>query len=181
MKETDFKYILYVKYAVFEGEDRQMLFARKFEEIASAGVFYWGYGSYDITPSRLKPLLEKLRQKNENITAVFSQTKTTLKHGYPRGTQYSHDKHTWNALPANITTHSKNLAFVFSDLKEHSFLINLYDYQNVIGKQTGLRLPDYLIYPIHKAVAEKTDNPDNLEKLSEITYTATLKDIVYIK
>lgn len=58
MKETDLKYIIYIKYAVFEGEDRHMLFARKFEEIANSGVFYWGYGSYDITPSRLKPLLE---------------------------------------------------------------------------------------------------------------------------
>lgn len=85
-----------------------------------------------------------LRHRNEKIIAVFSQTQTTLKHDFPRGTQYSHDKQTWNYLPANITTHNKNLAFVFSNLKENSFFINLYDYKNLIGKQTGLKLPDNL-------------------------------------
>lgn len=181
MKEKNYKYILFLKYAIFEGEDRRMLFDRKFEEIKNCGNFFWGYGSYDITPSQLKPLIEKLKQQNEKIVAVFSQTKTTLKHDYPRGTQYSHDKKTWNMLPANITTHGKNLAFIFSDLDENDFDINLYDYKNLIGKQTGLRLPEYLIYPIHKAAAEKVENPNNLERVVKITHTAVLKDIVYIK
>lgn len=174
------EYILYLKYAVFEGEDRKMLFARKYREIEQCGCFYWGYGGYDITPSMLRPLIDELKQQNKTITALFSQTKTTLKFGMPRGEFYSRDKKNWQKLPCGITTHSKNLAFVFQNLKEESFDLNLYDYKNIIGKQTNLYLPEYLIYPIHKAVATKAEN-NGKTAFSRITYSATLDDVVYIR
>lgn len=175
------EYILYLKYAVFEGEDRQALFARKYREIEKCGRFFWGYGGGDITPSMLKPLLSRLKESGQEIVALFSQTKTTLKHHMPRGERFSHDKTHWEKLPAGITTHSRNLAFVFTDLREEIFDLNLYDYKNVVGKKTGLYLPDYLVYPIHKAVAVKAEHPDGLKQTSLITYTAVLDDIVYIR
>lgn len=179
--DTDFEYILYLKYAIFEGENSQMLFDRKFEEIKKCGKFFWGYGSFDLTPKNLKPLIDELDKKNKKIVAFFSQTKTTLKKDFPRGEQYSHDKKSWFPLPANITTHGKTFAFVFSDLKENNFKLNLFDYKNIVGKKTGINLADYLVYPIHKAMAQKCENKHFEEKISQISYTAILRDIVYIK
>lgn len=177
-----YKYILFLKYAIFKNGTKEELFAMKQNEIDKSGKMYWGYGGYDVLPERdIRPLINLAKSKGEVVKVLFCQTKTFIKEDYIRGTELSTDNISFKKAPHRITLHGNKFAFVMKNLQKVDIDLNLLEYQVTNGNQKNKCMADVIKGYTNKATGILSNQETIFQKLVKITYQADLLDCLYVR
>lgn len=178
IKLIDYPFIIFMKVGFHIDEDLEQIIERKLIEDQTQDTIFWGYNGTICRPPTVQQFVISALKKNMVPKLVMSLTSSKYVSRYTGwAREFSVDGKEWFLLPDNVKVKGSKYAIVCRDLRKEDVWIDLNMYRVACGKQSGVRLSEYIRYRIDKACAVyDTASFPTKNTLVKISYVADLKE-----
>jgi hypothetical protein len=168
---------LYMKVGVHAKETLSDILRRKREEIAKAGVAFWGYGGNTCHPLHaVQPFVRDVTARGITVRLLMQEINSRHFADPVRATHYSADGLSYIEVPPAINVLGSRYALVLGDLEEIDIAVALGDAKVGVGRMTGASGAGYIRGHVDKAclVYDPTDGADAKGHTIQLSLSARL-------
>jgi len=164
---------IFMKVGVHAREPLEEIIARKRQEIADAGVSFWGYGGNTCHPiTKVRPFVSRLVGSGQEVYLCMHEM-TSSHYAEPvRAAEYSEDGVSWLKVPHGINVRGSRYALALKTIEETDLDLKLAETKVGVGLQAGKSGEDYIQGRVDKACLEMLDvapsatSPDRVLKVT---------------
>jgi hypothetical protein len=143
---------IYMKVGIHAREQLVDIIRRKREEIANAGVAFWGYGGGTCHPlTAVRPFVKEVTAQGTTVRLLMQEINSMHFAEQVRADSYSVNGIDWVKIPPTIKVLGSRYALVLSSLEEVDLKVALEDTKVGVGKQTGKQGSEYVRGRVDKA------------------------------
>ena len=143
---------IYMKVGIHAKESLADIIKRKREEIAKAGVAFWGYGGGTCHPlTAVRPFVTDVTSSGTTVRLLMQEINSKHFAEQVRADSYSSNGIDWKKIPTPINVLGSRYALVLSSLEEVDLKVALDDTKVGVGRLAGTPGSQYIRGRVDKA------------------------------